>query len=73
MLFLLTSCEDAPKEVEVKSLTNTWDNFDLIADKNTGIIYYYFDSNEADTLCPYYSENGKLCRFEDGEIVEIGD
>lgn len=46
--------------------------FNLIEDPNTGILYI-----KNDTRCgypvytPYYSENGKLCRLNDGKIVEV--
>lgn len=76
MLFLLTGCEIEPTQVEVTNLTDNWNSsLDLVADENTGIIYYYYNGtgNQGDSLCPYYSENGKLCRFEDGKIVEIGE
>lgn len=40
----------------------------IIIDERTHIMYYNYDS-----LCPYYSENGKLCKYEDGKIIELGD
>ena len=49
-------------------------NFDnsIKADEHTGILYYVPYGDERG-LCPYYSENGKLCRYVDGKIVEIDD
>ena len=49
----------------------------LVYDLNTKIIYYAFtDGNSKYShgfMSPYYSENGKLCRFINGEIQEIED
>lgn len=47
----------------------------------TDMIYYIFSSSVAigrqgygyGYMAPYYSENGKLCRYIDGEIVEINN
>lgn len=39
----------------------------IVVMKDTGILYY----KRARKLAPYYSENGKLCKLVDGEIVEI--
>lgn len=45
---------------------------DVVADEDTHILYIYFHktANNA-VLCPYYSKNGKLCRYEDGKIIEV--
>lgn len=47
---------------------------DIVADEDTHILYIYhnglYQSNNA-VLCPYYSKNGKLCRYEDGKIIEV--
>lgn len=37
-------------------------------DSNTNVVYYYCSGSY---MTPYYSENGKLCRYIDGKIVEI--
>jgi len=44
---------------------------DVVADEDTHILYIYQNSADASTLCPYYSKNGKLCRYEDGKIIEV--
>lgn len=47
----------------------------LVYDVNTQIIYYAFTDGTGQCshgfMSPYYSENGKLCRFINGEIQEI--
>ena len=50
----------------------------LVYDQNTKIVYYYFSqtlsqNNSRAYMCPYYSENGNLCRFnvETEKIEEI--
>lgn len=45
---------------------------DVVADADTHILYIYHNAaaNNA-VLCPYYSKNGKLCRYEDGVIMEV--
>lgn len=49
----------------------------LAYDLQTKIIYYRFTSgtlnNRTSYMSPYYSENGKLCRYMNGNIVEIGE
>ena len=49
---------------------------DIVADEETHILYIYHNgmTNSAQNnavLCPYYSKNGKLCRYEDGKIIEV--
>ena len=85
-IFLLTRCADenveyvetegttlrkvSDENVESVEIENT--TFDLVSDNGTGIIYiknltrdpYY-------VYTPYYSKNGKLCRYDDGKIVEV--
>lgn len=47
----------------------------------TDMIYYIFSSSLSTGsqgfgygyMAPYYSKNGKLCRYIDGEIVEVND
>lgn len=35
------------------------------------ILYVYYSGGNRAYLCPYYSENGKLCKYEDGKIIEV--
>ena len=68
-IFLLTGCTDENVEsVEIESTT-----FDLVSDKDTGIIYISnYTTNSYRIYTPYYSKNGKLCRYDDdGIIVEV--
>ena len=48
-------------------------SYDVVADEDTHILYIYHNppSGNNDVLCPYYSKNGKLCRYEDGKIIEV--
>ena len=67
-IFLLTGC--ANENLESVEMENT--AFDLVSDNDTGIIYirnYTKGGNYVYT--PYYSRNGKLCRYDDGRIVEV--
>jgi hypothetical protein len=43
----------------------------IIADKDTHILYVYYSKGYNSYLSPYYSENGKLCKYEDGKIIEV--
>lgn len=48
--------------------------FDLVADSRTKIIYiknYTYAGHRI--YIPYYSENGKLCKFVDNKIVEVNE
>ena len=44
----------------------------LVFDNETKIVYYKFNGPLNGFMSPYFSENGKLCRFIDNQIVEIG-
>lgn len=69
-VFLLTGCAD--ENVDSVKIENT--TFDLVSDHDTGIIYI---RNRTHGPCyvytPYYSKNGKLCKYDDGRIVEVED
>lgn len=43
----------------------------VVVDEDTHILYIYFNVGESTYMCPYYSKNGKLCRYEDGKIIEV--
>lgn len=43
----------------------------VVADEDTHILYIYRNDGESAVICPYYSKNGKLCRYEDGKIIEV--
>lgn len=45
---------------------------DMVFDRHTKVIYYeIWNRNKLVSRHPYLSENGKYCRFVDGEFVEI--
>jgi hypothetical protein len=44
---------------------------EIVADKDTHILYYRYSRDYGVVLSPYYSKNGKLCRYEDGKIIEV--
>ena len=43
----------------------------IVADKDTHILYVKHSDYNISYLCPYYSENGKLCKYEGGKIIEV--
>lgn len=45
----------------------------LVYDTNTKIIYIRCLVYGGGVYLPYYSENGKMCRYINGEIVEVED
>lgn len=78
---LLMGCEDV--NVDVTPTVNTaqmeYSDFNLITDQKTGIVYidnvvkseteYGYKYHHIYT--PYYSRNGKPCKFVDGKVVEV--
>lgn len=77
VLVIIACIKDANRSDDLKSRAelnqiDTFDSTDIImADENTGILYYKNTVTDNKYMCPYYSENGKLCRYEDGKIVEV--
>lgn len=43
----------------------------IVADKDTHILYVKYSAGYSGYLSPYYSKNGKLCKYEDGKIIEV--
>lgn len=41
------------------------------ADEHTKIMYIQYWVGDHGYMSPYYSENGNLCRYVDGKIIEI--
>ena len=78
---LLTGCEDVEVTTtpSISTVDMEYSQFDLICDEKTNIVYidnvvkseteYGYKYHHIYT--PYYSRNGKLCRFVDGKVVEI--
>lgn len=63
VILLLIGCSPLDKD----EVTVANDGFHLITLEPDGIIYV----KGLYVLAPYYSPNGKLCHYVDGEIVEI--
>lgn len=80
-LLCCSGCEYESENIESRAESGAIEyvdfSYDVVADEDTHILYIYHnafsnDSNNA-VLCPYYSKNGKLCRYEDGKIIEVGE
>lgn len=75
----LTSCADYSEGDYVDISTNIESSdFDLVVDSKTKIVYIDNIVKESDATLqtyhiytPYYSKNGKLCRYEDGKLMEV--
>lgn len=72
-LFFCTGCTEENLEsraeqglIEYEDLTEY-----VVADKDTHILYIRYSSGYKGYLSPYYSKNGKLCKYEDGKIIEV--
>lgn len=77
---LLTGCEQQNTEPTISTVQTEYSDFDLAVDQKTKIVYidnktkfHYQNGSEqvSHIYTPYYSENGNVCRFDDGEIKEI--
>ena len=67
LLMCLTGCEQSTEYVQADyDIT-----FNLVSDPQTGIIYIKSQTYNDYVYTPYYSKNGKLCRYVDGEIKEV--
>ena len=63
VILLLTGCSPLDKD----EITTDNEGFRLVTLEPDGIIYV----RNIYILAPYYSPNGKLCHYVNGEIVEI--
>lgn len=85
MLFL-SGCEEVPIETmenvtpSITSVNMEYSDFDLTVDKKTNIVYInnevcgydeYGWKHVYHVYTPYYSKNGKICKYVDGKVVEI--
>ena len=67
LLMCLTGCEESTEYVQADyDIT-----FNLVSDPQTDIIYIKSRTHNDYVYTPYYSKNGKLCRYVDGEIKEV--
>lgn len=80
MLFSMIGCaeEESIGGASFKSIDSSASDsikrHGLTYDTDTNVVYIInYTSGTAYVLTPYYSENGKLCRYIDGEIVEINN
>ena len=64
VILLLTSCGETIGKDEI---TMSGGDFHLTVLEPNGVVYV----KGIYSLAPYYSPNGKLCHYVDGEIVEI--
>lgn len=77
-LMCCSGCEYESENIESRAKRGVIEyvdfSYDVVADEDTHILYIYHNSSTEATnsvLCPYYSKNGKLCRYEDGKIMEV--
>ncbi len=74
-LLFCSGCAE-PESIESKAKRGDIKYIDMtdhvIVDKDTHIMYYY-DTQDGDYMIPYYSKNGKLCKYEDGKIIEVSE
>lgn len=47
--------------------------YHVVADEDTHILYIFYNGKNTAYICPYYSKNGRLCRYEDGKIMEVSE
>ena len=65
--FALVGCASNLDEVE-----DTTSSFELVSDPDTKVVYIKnYTKGGYSVFTPYYSANGKLCRYEDNALVEI--
>lgn len=68
-------------EPAIEAVQIEYSDFNLVVDGKTGIVYidnafktsYNSVIHDNHIYTPYYSENGKLCRFDDNQLIEIGN
>lgn len=67
------------QEPTIEAVQIEYSDFNLVVDKKTGIVYidnafktsYNSVIHDNHIYTPYYSENGKLCKFDDNQLIEI--
>ena len=66
-------------EPTIEAVQIEYSDFNLVVDEKTGIVYidnafktsYNSVIHDNHIYTPYYSENGKLCKFDDNQLIEI--
>lgn len=72
-VLFLTGCTTSKNLEDVNESVESA-TFNLVADRTTGIIYIKNKTySRFYVYTPYYSENGKLCKFVDNKIVEVSE
>lgn len=76
-LLCCSGCEYESENIESKAERGAIHYVDftdeIVADKDTHILYYSYVRDGGVVLSPYYSSNGNLCKYEDGKIIEVDD
>ena len=73
---LLSGCDYSSGESISQDVAVEYSDFELVVDPTTDIVYIdntVYDSHGNTTYhvyTPYYSKNGKICKFVDGKIVD---
>ena len=75
LILCLTGCEYYQPTTVDNSVE--YSDFKLIIDSKTKVVYIdnmIVNSNgEHHIYTPYYSKNGKLCKYDDERLMEIGE
>lgn len=72
-LLFCSGCTKENLESRAEQGLIEYENFtyDIVADEETHIMYIYRSIGNNGYMTPYYSKNGKLCKYEDGKIIEV--
>ena len=75
---LFTGCEEVSSNLSTPVVTSKTETFKLVEVPSTGILYIDNKICNANgfsyhVYTPYYSSNGKPCKYEDNEIIEVKD
>ena len=82
IIILLAGCEVEPENVSptISTVQIEYSDFNLVVDSKTKIVYIdnivkFHNPNASNQVShvytPYYSENGRLCKFDDGVVKEV--
>ena len=71
IVMTLTGCGEAVNNDNTDTNFVNISNSRLSYDTTTGIVYHYNSVYLGTVYTVYYSENGKMCKYVDGHIVEI--
>lgn len=78
MIFTLCIALCGCEETYVTTVSSSYEysDFDLVSDSKTKVVYIDNKVHSDNGLSyhiytPYYSKNGKLCRYEEGKMMEV--